>query len=320
MSKTHSEVTSRRAWVLGDYGRAEDLKLREAPPAPPGAGQVAIEVEAVSLNPLDLKLIAGELREIMPIGFPFVPCNDVCGTIIAVGEGETGSKIGDRVVALLPGGGGLSTHVVAAASAVATVPPGLDPADVATLPVAGLTALQIVNACGPLAGASVAVIGATGGVGLFVCQLVAAAGAQVVATATGTEQALVRGAGASDVLDYRATLTVAELRRRYPAGLDALIDLIAQGEALLETATAVKPGGRLVSTLFGPDPASFSGGVEVRYIRLSPSPADLATLAGRLADRTLRAHVAQTFAFEDAPAALAALRDGHILGKIVVRS
>lgn len=311
----------RRAWVLDGYGRVEELRLRTEDVPSPSDGQIAIEVEAVALNPLDLKLIAGELREVMPIGFPFVPCNDVCGRVIAVGAGGTGLEVGDRVVALLPGGGALATHAVAAIGpTLALVPAGLDPASVATLPVAGMTALQVIRACGSLAGASVAVIGATGGVGLFVCQLAAQAGAHVVATATGAEQALVRGAGAEAVLDYKATPTVAELRRRWPFGLDVVIDLIGQFGALLETATAVKPGGRLVSTLIGPDPAAFPSDVGVYYIRLSPAPGDLTLLVEKLAEGSLRAHVAQTFPFEEAITALATLRDGHVGGKIVVKA
>lgn len=315
-----SDLKTRRVWVLDEYGRVENLDLREASLHLPAAGQVAIEVEAVSLNPLDLKLIAGDLRQMMPISFPFVPCNDVCGKVIATGEAVNGLEIGDRVVAMLPGGA-LATHAVAASGpTLARVPAGLDPADVASLPVAGLTALQIIRASGPLAGASVAVIGATGGVGLFVCQLAAQAGAHVIATATGAEEALVREAGAADTLDYRATPAVPELRRRWPSGLNVVINLVGQLDALLQTATAVKPGGRLVSTLIGPDPSAFPDNVGVHYIRLSPTPGDLASLVGKLADRTLRAHVVQSFAFEDAPAALTALRDGHVRGKIVVRA
>lgn len=307
------------AWTLSGYGRPEDLVLRHSPVPLPPAGHVALAVEATALNPLDLKLIAGELRELMPVAFPFVPASDVCGRVVAVGSEVSNYAVGDRVVAFLPGGGGLASHVVVPVGpALASVPSHSAAGDVASLPVAGMTALELLRAVEPKPGATIAVIGATGGVGLFLCQLATRSGAKVTATAAGEDVSLVRASGAQEVIDYRHVSVVDELLRRKPSGVDAVVDLINQFDALLGSARAVRSGGRLVSTLIGPEPDAFPRGVTAIYVRLSPKPDDLAHLAGLLASGALRSNVSKSFAFAEAPQALAALRDGHVTGKIVV--
>lgn len=307
------------AWTINDYGRPEDLVLGIRPLAELGGDDLLVEVEAASLNPLDLKLISGSMRDFMPVQFPFCPGSDVCGRVLASGASAE-FQPGDRVVGMTSSNGGMSRHAILnSRGATARIPDHGDASVYATLPEAGMTALAILREAGEIRGRMVAVIGATGGIGLMLCQLAKSAGATVIATAAGEEdEALVRANGAAEILDYSNTSPVELLLRGHPDGVDVLVDLINQFDALIGSAAPVKTGGRLVSTLIGPDPSKFPPHVEVRYVRLAPSPTDLAHLVGMVEAGELVPTVSLRFPFADTRDAYPALRDGHVRGKIVV--
>ena len=310
-----------QAWTIDDYGRPEDLKLGTRSLPELGDGDALVAVEATSLNPLDLKLIGGAMREFMPVEFPFCPGSDVCGRVVAFGAGAA-SKIGDRIVGMTTSNGGMSQHaVLSARAAIAKVAGDGDASVYATLPEAGMTALAILKEAGEIEGKTVAVIGATGGIGLTLCQLAERAGATVIATAAGGEdETLVRANGASEVLDYSKADPLKLLIESHPGGVDVLVDLINQFDGLIDSAAPVKAGGRLVSTLIGPDPSKFPPPVAVHYVRLAPSAADLARLVEMVEAGDLVPTVSLRFPFADARDAYLALRDGHVRGKIVVEA
>lgn len=309
------------AWMIDDYGQAEDLKLGTRRMPDLGDGDVLVTVEAASLNPLDLKLIGGSMRDFMPVQFPFTPGSDVCGRILAVGANAT-FKPGDRVVGMTASNGGMSKlAILSARGATARVADDGDASVYATLPEVGMTALAILREAGTLDGKTIAVIGATGGIGLTLCQLAKHVGANVIATGAGEEdEALLRANGAAEVIDYSKADPVQLLGQSRPGGVDVVIDLINQFDALLGSAAGVKAGGRLVSTLIGPDPSKFPPGVDVRYVRLAPSAADLAKLVELVEVGELVPTISRRFAFADVPDAYLALRDGHVRGKIVVEA
>lgn len=307
-----------KAWGVGGYGPVESLALIDYPVARPGAGEVLIDVAAMALNPLDLKLMSGQMKDLMPVDMPFVPGSDVTGTVVAVGDGVDGLAPGQPIVASSWNGALARRALLPASAHVVAVPATANLHELAALPMAGLTALNILRNLGDVRGRTLAVIGATGGVGLALLQYAAAAGAHLVASATGGDAERVTANGAHETIDYKAQPFVEELRRRYPDGVDMLVDLVSMFDALLTSATAVRDGGVMLSTLFGPEPSAFGGRINVVYNRLKAEPGDLATLVDDYLGGRLRANVGATFGFDDAPAALLALRDRHIAGKIVV--
>ena len=206
------------AWTISDYGRPEDLALDSRPLPELGDGDLLVEVEAASLNPLDLKLIGGAMRDFMPVQFPFCPGSDICGRVVAVGS-NAGFKVGDRVVGMTSSNGGMSRHAILNARGATAMVGGGDASVYATLPEAGMTALTIMREAGAIDGRTISVIGATGGIGLTLCQLAASAGAQVLATASGAEdEALVRANGAAEILDYSKADPVKLLGESHPEG------------------------------------------------------------------------------------------------------
>lgn len=309
------------AWMIDDYGRAEDLKLGTMHLPELGDGDLLVAVEAASLNPLDLKLIGGTMRDFMPVQFPFTPGSDVCGRVMAVGANAT-FKPGDRIVGMTASNGGMSKiAVLNARGATARVADDVDAAVYATLPEVGMTALTILREAGAIDGKTIAVIGATGGIGLTLCQLARHAGANVIATGAGAEdETLLRANGAVEILDYSNADPVQLLGASHPGGVDVLVDLINQFDALLGSAAGVRTGGRLVSTLLGPEPSKFPPGVDVRYVRLAPSSADLAKLVEMVGAGELVPTISRRFPFAEVPGAYVALRDGHVRGKIVVET
>ena len=310
---------SAEGWAIQAYGDAEDLGLQAIARPDPTGTQVLVNVEAASLNPLDLKLMSGIMAKFMPVSFPFVPGSDVCGRVVAVGPEVKNLQIGDRVVAMTVAHGAMATHVLCdVQGAVVRAPEAASAADLASLPEAGMTAMAILREADLTPGQTVAVIGATGGIGLLLCQLAKRAGALVIATATIDDEGLVRANGAADTIDYAHKDAFDALLEKHPDGVDVLIDLINQFDALLPSARAVRQGGRLISTLIGPDASGFGNGIEVRYVRLEPSAEYLRQLVDGVVNGTLSATVTRRFAFSDVPQAYLHLRDGHSRGKLVV--
>jgi NADPH:quinone reductase-like Zn-dependent oxidoreductase len=315
---TASTLTSTaQAWVMNAYGVVEDLELREIELPPPTGTQVLVATEAASLNPLDLKLLSGSMKDFMPVTFPFVPGSDVCGTVLAAGPDAVGFAEGDRIVAMVPTGA-MATRVLCDTSgAIARVLEG--PAWLwASLPEAGMAALAVMDEAGLQAGQRVAILGATGGIGLLACQMASRAGAHVIATATPPDVALVTAHGATDTVDYTTPGAMDALAARHPGGLDVVIDLVHQGADLVAAAAVLRPGGRLVSTLMGPPAAAFGRSVDVRYVRLAPSAASLQRLVDAVNDGRLKTTVTQRFEFARVPQAYLAMRDTHARGKLIV--
>ncbi len=307
------------AWSIGEYGKAEDLHLVNVPVPQPEPGQVLVQIEATGLNPVDLKLMVGTLRDFMPTHFPLVPGVDAVGRVVAIGEGVQQYNIADRVLGINFGQGGLATYMILPEGATLTLAPNdLIATDLAALPMAGLTALAIMRALGALEGKTIAVIGATGGVGLFVTQLASRDGAHVIASARGGGAEVVRSNGAQTVIDYTKRDTISQLLEQYPDGVDAVVDLVNMFDGLLTSANGVKPGGKLVSSLLGPDPSVVPNGVQAVYVRMNPEPGDLERLVSDLARDQLRANVSRVHPFAEARAAYLDLRDGHPSGKVIV--
>ena len=307
-----------KAWGVGQYGPAETLALIDYPVADPGAGEIVIDIEAMALNPLDLKILSGQMKDFMPVAMPFVPGSDVVGTVVAIGEGVTAITPGQRVVASSWNGTLARRALLPASAHVVAVPPTADAAELAALPMAGLTALNIARGLGELDGKTVAILGATGGVGLALLQHASAAGAHLIASASGDTAELVAANGAHEVIDYKRQSFVDVVRERHPDGVDVLVDLVSMFDALLASAAMVRDGGTLLSTLFGPEPSAFGGRINVIYSRLKAEPGDLASIVEAYLAGRLRANVGATFAFAQGRDACLALRDAHVPGKIVV--
>ena len=304
-----------RAALLHEYGTPDVVRVGEVDEPLVGPDFVLIEVAAAGVNPVDWKVVAGYLQGGMPHHLPMVPGWDVAGTVLAVGPAVREVAVGDRVAAYDREDhvqlGTFAERTAVPIRAVARVPDGVDLVQAAALPLAGLTAEQVLDAAGVRAGDTVLVHAAAGGVGSFATQLALHRGARVVGTASERNADVLRSWGATPVT-YGDGL-VERVREVAPDGVDAVIDLVG-ADALTATPHLLADGGRLASVIDADTVKQLGGS----YVFVRPNADMLGRLLTLVADGSLRVDIAETFPFERAGDALARSAEGHVRGKIVV--
>lgn len=305
-----------RAITYSRYGGSDVLETTEQPTPKVGPDSVLVRVRAASVNPVDWKIRAGYLDQVMDVTFPVVPGWDVAGVVERVGLDTPELQVGDEVFGYVRKdwvqGGTFAELVSAPVRTLARKPASLTFEEAAAVPLAGLTAYQTIERTEVRAGQTVLVHAAAGGVGQFAVQIAAARGARVIGTASEGNHAYLRDLGAEPVT-YGDGL-VERVRALAPEGVDVVLDygtpdLVATTRALLA------PGGTVASITDAAARDELGG----HYVWVRPSTADLTAL-GELADAgRLRVDVAQVFDLADAAAAHDASATGHVRGKVVVR-
>jgi NADPH:quinone reductase-like Zn-dependent oxidoreductase len=314
-------VTDVRAVVIDGFGDVPRLATFPLPGL--GAGQVLIEVQAASVNAFDWKAAEGRFKDSFDYQFPVTIGRDYAGVVSAVGEEVRRVAPGDAVFGYFTGQtlhrGAFATHILAGEDeCFARRPAGLDAVTAACLPLAGVVALRCVAAVRPAAGDRVLILGAPGGVGSIAVQLASAAGAHVIASGLAEDEAYLRDLGAADVIEPGGGLIEA-VRARYPEGIDGLIDLVDYRPAFLAHAELLVAGGRAASVHRAVDEELFaSRGLHGTNVASFPDRALLEQLAGLAAAGSLRTVITGRYTLDQAPAALAAARDGHARGKLVI--
>ena len=206
---------------------------------------------------------------------------------------------------------------------LARIPDGVADDQAAALPIPALTALRTVELLEVAAGQHVVVMGATGGVGGYAVQMACSLGAHVIATVRGDADEA-RRLGAEEVYDSQAVDVIDALRADHPDGVDAVLDLVNGPDAIRRDAEVIRPGGRLVSTIFAADEGWFAERQITAHNHASNgnpliSPQGLATVAQMLADGTITARIRSTVELGAAAQVLEDLRRGGLRGKAVIR-
>jgi NADPH:quinone reductase-like Zn-dependent oxidoreductase len=326
-----------RAVVAERFGGPEVLAIveRESPEVRPG--DVRIAVRAASLNPIDFKIREGKLKLALAARPPIALGCDVAGVVESVGAKVTRFAVGDEVFARLEKGrmGGLAELASADEGVVARKPARATFEEAASIPLAGLTALQALReAAGLREGQRVLVHAGAGGVGSLAIQIGKLLGLRVATTTSTRNVELVRSLGADDVIDYTK-------HEPLPEGLDAVFDTLG-GASELASIAAVKRGGVVVGIGGVPDAAfarewlpawvrpalwlitarrrraAARAGVRFTYLFMRPDGAQLAELAGWIDAGKLRPLLHRTYALADVRDAFRELEGGRARGKIVV--
>ncbi|WP_405654878.1 NADP-dependent oxidoreductase [Streptomyces sp. RK9] len=291
-----------------EYGDVRDPKV--------GPDSVLVKVRAAALNPVDYKCREGYLDAALDAVFPVIPAWDVAGVVVQPGAAAPEFAVGDEVIGYVRedflSRGTLAEYVAAPVRTLARKPRNLTFEEAAGLPLAGLTAYQVITkALSVTDGDVVLVHAAAGGVGTFAVQLARHAGARVIGTASERNHAYLRDLGAEPVV-YGDGLAE-RVRALAPEGVDAAFDTIG-GDTLKLSADLLAPGGRLASIADGSVLAL--GG---QYCFVRPDAADLTRLTELVEQDVLSAHVQETFPLERAADAFRLLEEGRTRGKIVVR-
>jgi len=313
-----------KAVRLLEYGG--QLVFNDVPTPTIARDEILVKVKSTAVNHLDLVEASGTARQILPIDLPWIPGHEFSGVVEQIGSDVAACAPGDAVFGT-SGMGAYAEYLAVKPAAIARKPSNLSFEEAASVPVASQTAWQGIFTHGHLEkGQTILIHGGAGAVGAYAVQLASHAGATVIATASGEDEAYLNSIRASRVIDYRKAQFEKALREK----VDVVFDLIG-GDTQKRSFLVLKEGGHLVAAT---QPVSQEETARHRVsgamMRLAPSADGLGRIARLLEEGTIRPDVATVYALQDAAQAWkdisgnlspsgpgAARRRSH--GKIVLR-
>jgi NADPH:quinone reductase-like Zn-dependent oxidoreductase len=303
-----------KAIQYNDYGNSDVLEQVDVPvPSVQNGNDVLVQVKAAGVNPIDIKIRMGFMKAVRPVEMPFIPGGEAAGIIVAIGDDVSAFKVGDEVIALTRTNA-YAEYVTANESFMVPKPQGLSFAEAASIGVNIGTAQSVLFIAGKLQkGQSVLIQGGSGAVGGAMVQMAKAAGAYVIATASGKGVALAKSFGADEVIDYKLQ-DVARLIKD--------IDLVADtagGEAQKKLFQVLKPGGMLLSIVVPPSQElAEQYKVKANFVASNISARTLQNGIELLKIGKFKPVVSKTFKLEEAAAAQDFLTAGGVNGKVVL--
>ncbi len=312
-----------KAMVITGFGGPEVFEEREVPRPDPGPGEVLVKVHATSVNPID-----GKVRRGGPWGVgvhpPAIIGYDVAGVVEASGPGVWDFKPGDEVYYTpeswtLPGS--FAEYHVAREAVVARKPANLTFLEAASLPLAGVTALEaLIGRARLQVGETVLIHAGAGGVGSLAIQIAKAAGARVFTTCRGDNLDLVRRLGADRAIDYTAEDFVAAIQRETgKARVDVVLDPVG-GDATARSTEVMKPFGRMVCIVKSTADLgqAFSRNLTIYYQTMQRSRARLDHLRTLVEGGQVKPVIDSVLPLAGVAAAHERLERGGVRGKIVL--
>ena len=322
-----------KAVLCTRFGGPDDLELADLPAPEPGGGEVTVAVKAAALNFFDTLIIAGKYQT--KPAFPFSPAAEFAGVVDRVGAGVTAFKPGDRVAASM-GYGAARECVVIAANRLARVPDNVDFDRAAGMLITYGTTLHALKDRARLkAGETLAVLGASGGVGLAAVELGKQMGSRVIACASSEHKlALARQHGADAVINYAAEDLREALRRASDGkGPDVIYDPVG-GPYSEPALRAIGWEGRFLVVGFAagdipklPLNLVLLKNCDVRGVfwgawsEREPEAhrANIAQLLTWCADGKLAVHIHRIFPLAQTAQALKAIAGRSVMGKVILR-
>jgi NADPH:quinone reductase len=310
-----------RAAAIDRFGGPEELRIHELPVPEVGPGEVLIALDTAGVGSWDVEMRAGWYPD-GPPSFPLVLGTDGSGKVAAMGSHIRRFQMGDPVYAYSfanPKGGFYGAYVAVAAEKAAPIPKGLTMREAGAIATTGLTALQGIDDVLQIKrGESIAIVGASGGVGTLAVQFAKLRGARVLGVASGADGVeLVRKLGADAALDGRNDDIAQALQEFAPEGIDAVLAL-SGGDTLDRVVESVKSGGRVAyPNGVEPEPKKRPG-IRVDSYDAVPGVREFSNLTSAIEAMNLIVPIAATFPLGNAADAHRRLEQGHVLGKIVL--
>jgi NADPH:quinone reductase len=319
--------------IVNEFGGPEKLISHDVPMPSAGDGQIVIKVEASGVNFSDA--MQRRNQYVHPVTLPYLPGFEVAGIVTELGKGVENISVGDRVVAMLPGGGGYAQYAVTPSYLAAVIPPTISAQESLALQVQGLSAyLMLKDGAKLQAGQTVLIQAAAGGVGTLLVQIAKQMGAgKIIATAGAVEKlAFAKSLGADELINYTESDWVQKVKDATGGkGVDLIIDSTG-GEILRNSVNCLAPFGRLIS--FG-NPTGGSTSIEAFTLvsdNLILQGFGLASyfekpdlmqeayqyLFSQTATGKLKVHVGQTFPLKDAAEAHKQMESRKTTGKTVL--
>jgi alcohol dehydrogenase len=330
-----------RAFVLTGYGTISDhVRLAEIADPVAGPGEVLIEIHAASLNPIDFKIVRGDLKRISryklprPIGF------DASGIVKSAGAGATRFRPGDAVYVRASRDtiGTFAEQIALPEKFVALEPATISHPEAASLPLVGLTTLQGFARAGARAGQRILIHAGSGGVGTFAVQYAHHLGLHVTSTTSSKNAEFVKSLGADRVIAYDR-----ENYLEQGGDYDIVYDTLG-GAFTIDAFKVVKRGGVVISLSGPPDrdfarregagwlvrvavwlmgrkvyAASAKAGAAYCWFFTEANGDQLHDIATLVDSGAIKPVIDREFAFERLPAALSYLEGGRARGKVVLK-
>jgi NADPH:quinone reductase-like Zn-dependent oxidoreductase len=305
--------------VVYDKKQPEKLIFSDRPKPIPGEDEVLVRIYAASANALDYRSMRmGNIPKSKIFGA------DIAGRVEAVGKNVSAFRPGDEVAADLSdcGLGGFAEYVAAPQSVLVKKPASVSFEDAASLPVAGVTALQALRDKGGIKnGQSVLVCGAGGGVGTFAVQIAKYFGARVSAVCGPKNADLMLSLGADHVIDYtKEDFTKQSAQFDMILAVNGSYKLSSYKRALKPNGVCVVVGGALrqifKTMVFGP--LISTNGKKIRMLAAKPNPRDLGFLLELAEQGHINPAIDRRYPLSETAQAIAYLSEGHARGKVVI--
>ena len=308
--------------VLKQFGGIENFSLKEIPEPKINSGQVLIRVEAIGINPVDIKTRNGkgqaqQYKDVteMIIGW------DVAGVITKIAEDVKDFSVGDEVFGTInfPGQGvAYAEYAVAPAHQLARKPVNISMPEAAAATLATLTAWQALIDQGHIEkGNRVLIHGGAGGVGNYAIQIARNIGCYVITTASASDADFVKSLGADEVIDYKT-----QKFEEIISDIDFILDTIG-GENFIHSLKVLKPESTIV-LISTPNIEETNKVAKEQHVKnyklmmMHSDGEDMRHIAEMLANGSLKVHVDKTFRFDEIPEAQNQLENGKVRGKIVI--
>jgi alcohol dehydrogenase len=330
-----------RAFVLSGYGTITDnVRLAQLPDPVAASGEVLVEIHAASLNPIDFKIVHGDLKRVSKYKLPRPFGFDASGVVKSVGAGAGRFKPGDAVYlrASRDTIGTFAEQIAVDEKFVALKPSGVSHAQAASLPLVGLTTVQGFGRAGARAGQRILIHAGSGGVGTFAVQYARHLGLHVTSTTSSRNADFVRSLGAEKVIAYDR-----ENYLEQGSGYDIVYDTLG-GAFTIDAFKVVKRGGTVISLSGPPDrdfarregagwlvgiavwlmgrkvyAASAKAGADYCWYFTEANGDQLRDIAALVERGAIKPVIDREFAFEQLPDALSYLEAGRARGKVVLK-
>ena len=301
--------------VAHEYGGPKALKYEAVPVPEPKDNEILVRVIASGVNPADPLILNGKFAREFGTHLPLILGYDLAGVVVKTGAKIRKLKVGDPVYAYLLWGGGWAEYCISNEGESAIKPKSLSFTEVASVPLAALTAWQALVDVGKIqSGQTVLIHGGSGGVGSFAIQIAKARGARVIATASTANQDLLKQLGANVAIDYTK-----QKFEEIVHDVDLVLDPVGR-DTLARSYSVVKKGGIIVTLVSRCDEAELKKH-EIRGASLSshPDATELAEITKLIDDGKIKPIVSQVLPLIEAAKADAQAATHHTRGKIVLK-
>ncbi len=310
-----------KAVVINRYGSPDVLEIVEISKPGIGKDEILVEVHATSVNPVDWKIRSGSLKILTGRKFPKILGGDISGIVVEKGKNVTLFNKGDEVFGKLNAfkGGAYAEYVSVRSNQISFKPKNLNFREAASLPLAGLTAIQsLVDLGGLKKGKRVLINGASGGVGVVAVQFSRALNASVTGTCSGRNVELVKSLGADNVVDYN-NVEISELDQKY----DIFFDAVAKS-SFGAAKKVLDKGGIYITTvpnftvmILGPLLNPFSS-KKMEKIMVKSHPGQLKLMKEMVEAGNIKPIIDKVFPLSEIADAHREAEKGRTVGKIVV--